>query len=421
MAEAVQNLYTMINRREEKKDKPTPERVKAEMGKRWGNRNSISARMEIKGEDICRNVDRLGQCLVGKWNPKVAGGEDLERMGWLMVSVWGLKGKLGLAWLEEGQALLEFEKAVEARKVFAVKKRLVGGIHIDLELWSPSYGCLEEGEIEEEVWVRIKGLPLSLWVPNILRRVGDECGGFVAMDAPTEKMENLRWASILVKTKRGELPSSLEIGIEETIYHLPLWWEVLPLIRQKPEDRRDSTDCGRGEERGDGGARAGRRVEEWGSAGLEVLLRSDDGMEGQLDGMGRVSSVGRIQFGYMLRDSAGGAEDGSSLDGLNEFNLGLRRDGGPSLQSTFEVVMAKEAGGGGLGPMGRTKGPKGKEKVLEEKPGPRFGPCLDQSKCSGPSSSCLKEFGAQPGGPSVKKRKGLVENQPKIGPMEVLA
>ncbi|KAL6344294.1 hypothetical protein AAG906_037865 [Vitis piasezkii] len=140
-------------------------------------------------------------------------------------------------------------------------------------------------------------------------------------------MENLRWARILVKTKRGELPSSIEIGFEETIYHLPLWWEVMPLIRQKPEDRRGSTDRGRGEKRGDGGARASRRVKEWGSASLEVLLRSDDGMEGQLDGMGRVSSVGRIQFGSMLRASEDGAEDGSSLDGLNESNLGLRRDG----------------------------------------------------------------------------------------------
>ncbi|KAL6316831.1 hypothetical protein AAG906_022501 [Vitis piasezkii] len=75
------------------------------------------------------------------------------------------------------------------------------------------------------------------------------------MDTPTEKMENLRWARILVKTKRGELPSSIEIGIEETAYNLPLWWEVLPSIRQmKTEGRRGSTD--RGEERkGDGGAR----------------------------------------------------------------------------------------------------------------------------------------------------------------------
>ena len=195
----------------------------------------------------------------------------------------------------------------------------------------------------------------------------------------------------------------------------------MPSIRKKSEDCRGSTDRGRGEKRRNGGARAGRRVEEWGSVGLEVLLRSNDGMEGQLDGTGRVSSGGRIQFGSMLRASAGGVEDGSSLDGLNESNLGLRRDGEPSPQSTFEVVMAKEVGGGGLGPMGRTKGPKGKEKVLEEEPRPRFGPFLDQSKCSRPSSSCLKEFGAQPGGPSVKKKKGPAEYQPNIGPMEALA
>ena len=162
-------------------------------------------------------------------------------------------------------------------------------------------------------------------------------------------------------------------------------------------------------------------MEEWGSAGLDVLLRSDDGMERQLDGMGRVSSVGRIQFGSMFQASVGGAEDGSSLDGLNESNLGLRRDGGPSPQSTFEVVMAKEAEGGRLGPMGRTKDPKGNEKVLEEEPGPRIGPFLDQRKCSVPSSSCLQEFGAQPGGPSVKQRKGPAVHQPKIGSMEALA
>ena len=108
-----------------------------------------------------------------------------------MASAWGLKGKLDLAWLEEGQALLEFELVEEARKVFAAGKRSVGGIQVGLKLWSPSYGCLEEGEIREEVWVRIMGLPISLWVPSILRRVGDECSGFVAMDPSTEKMENL--------------------------------------------------------------------------------------------------------------------------------------------------------------------------------------------------------------------------------------
>ena len=44
----------------------------------------------------------------------------------------------------------------------------------------PRTGCLDEGEIRNEAWVKIVGLPLSLWDPIILRRVGEECGGFLA-------------------------------------------------------------------------------------------------------------------------------------------------------------------------------------------------------------------------------------------------
>ena len=250
---------------------------------------------------------------------------------------------------------------------------------------------MEEGELEEEVWVRIKGLPLSLWVPSILRRVGDECGGFVAMDASTEKMEDLRWARILVKTKRGELSSSIEIGVEETTYRLPMWWEVTSSIRKKPEDCRRATAR---EEGDDGGACPGRRVEEWGSAGFEALPQSDDVMEGQSDEMGRVLSVGWIQFGSVLRVAEDGAEDGSNPDGLNGSNMGLRRDGGPSLPSIYGPVMSKRARSGGLGLSGRLKGPKGKEKVLEEILGPRSGSSLDQRECSGSYLSWLQENGA---------------------------
>ena len=81
--------------------------------------------MEIEGEDICRNVDRLGQCLVGKWNPRVAGGEDLARMGWLMASVWGIKGKLGLAWLEEGCKVVDVSTLDELQNEVVVTLCLI--------------------------------------------------------------------------------------------------------------------------------------------------------------------------------------------------------------------------------------------------------------------------------------------------------
>ena len=129
-------------------------------------------------------------------------------------------------------------------------------------------------------------------------------------------MENLRWARILVKTKGGELPSLLKIGVEEISYNLPLWWEVLSLIRQNSEGYQGLTDRSRGEVKGDEGAHADPRVEERGNARLKTLSRTADETEGQVDRRGRVLTVGWIQFESTIRSSMSGAEVGSSLIGL---------------------------------------------------------------------------------------------------------
>ena len=126
-------------------------------------------------------------------------------------------------------------------------------------------------------------------------------------------MENLRWARILIKTKGGELPSSLKIGVEGISYNLPLWWEVLSSIRQNSEGYRGSTDRSRGEVKGDEGAHADPRVEERGNARLEALSRTADETEGQVDGTGRVLTAGWIQFGSTIRSSMSGKEVGPSL------------------------------------------------------------------------------------------------------------
>ena len=108
----------------------------------------------------------------------------------------------------------------EADCVLSSGSRRVGGVQLGLERWSPRCGCEDEGGSRKEVWVKILGLPVSLWVPSILQKVGDECGGFVAMDPMTEKMVDLEWARILVKKKNGGLPSRLDLVVEEVCYSL---------------------------------------------------------------------------------------------------------------------------------------------------------------------------------------------------------
>ena len=182
MAESLRKLDVCLDKKEYKQEEGVLGRSNDELVKKPWSRDSKKVRVEVKREEISRNLNKLEDCVVGSWNPSLAGGEDLERLGWLMASSWGLKGKLWLASLGKGQVLLEFEFVEEARRALTSGKGSVGGIQMGLERWNPRSGCLEEGELRNEAWVRILGLPISLWVPSIMRRVGEVCGGFLAID-----------------------------------------------------------------------------------------------------------------------------------------------------------------------------------------------------------------------------------------------
>ena len=225
-----------------------------------------------------------------------------------------------------------------------------------LEFWNPRSGCLEEGELRNQAWVRILGLPISLWVPSILRRVGEVCGGFLAIDPLTEKMEELQWARILVKSNGEDLPSSSEIRVEKATYHLSLWWEVLPSLRQNTKNCSGSTDRPSGEVRGEVDARVCPRVEEMENAQLETQFQSADGTRGQVNGAGIEAIVNRVQNGSMTRPSFDFSVAGPSLSGLVVGLEGSKRVVGPSSQSP----SLKEDVDGGVGPASGLSCSKGK-------------------------------------------------------------
>ena len=84
MAEVLRKLIASFYKKENKKEEKTSGRLQVEMGKRLESRDRNLVRVEVEGEEISRNLSRLEHCLVRSWNPRVAGGENLERLGWLM-------------------------------------------------------------------------------------------------------------------------------------------------------------------------------------------------------------------------------------------------------------------------------------------------------------------------------------------------
>ena len=105
-----------------------------------------------------------------------------------------------------------------------------GGV-LQLEWWTPSTGCMGRKGQETEIWIRVVGLPLHLWTGEILKKVGDSYGGFVALDEESTFKKDLQWARILVKKKNSTgKPSSVNLLAGARSYELQIWWEIQPTV-----------------------------------------------------------------------------------------------------------------------------------------------------------------------------------------------
>ncbi|RVW12420.1 hypothetical protein CK203_107253 [Vitis vinifera] len=257
------------------------------------NKESKIIRVEVAREELSRNLSRLEHCLIGSWSPNNTTGETLETLGGKMAKAWGLKGKMGMASMGKGRVLLDFEFVEEARRVNLSGIRTVRGVQMGLECWDPNSGYLEEGETRKEVWVRILGLPMSLWVPSVLKRVGDACGGFLDVDPQTESLEELQWARVLVRSDGKTFPDTLELGFEETTYSVTLWWERMPSIRTEEGRKQSRWKPSTREVEGDEASRAATRVEQLVGVETEAQSQSDDGTDCLSQDMG--PSVKRAQ------------------------------------------------------------------------------------------------------------------------------
>ena len=160
----------------------------------------------------------------------------------------------------------------------------------------------------------------------ILKKIGEECGGFVDIDKRTRSMGEIQWARILVKIRGDFRSSMLEIEVEEEVYTLALWWEIRPVVRRifsATEIRR------RTEVRGDTYSSAEKRVgKELIDAGTEERHLLDDGRLLQENGSGL--EPGNQIHGPMPRDwvHSDGKVAGSTSYGPNMGLKELEKDGG---------------------------------------------------------------------------------------------
>ena len=154
-----------------------------------------------------------------------------------------------------------FESSEEASWVMENGSKIFRGGVMQLEWWTLSSSCKGLRDQEIEVWIRVVGLPLHLWTGEILKKVGANCGGFVALDEDTASKTDLHWARILVKMNSNVKPASVNLLAGARSYELQIWWEIRQTMAEVfPRSRRTSGDLMDLSEEDDRDTRANGRV-----------------------------------------------------------------------------------------------------------------------------------------------------------------
>ena len=182
---------------------------------------------------MMRSMGTLKNCLVGVWKERPGIAPSLKEVeSWAKV-VWRLNGGLTVAYLNNDLMSFEFEEATDATYVLEEGRRSFRGGRLNLERWSPDSGCVKRKNQMNKLWVRIVGLPLHLWTCEVLRMIGDGCGGYLATDEDTRhRTEVLLWARILMKAEGQERPSTVNILAGSRSYEIQIWWEVPPWVAE---------------------------------------------------------------------------------------------------------------------------------------------------------------------------------------------
>ncbi|RVW84524.1 hypothetical protein CK203_041270 [Vitis vinifera] len=184
--------------------------------------------LQLGEKDISSERKLMDRCLVGSWGHTPLLDPDMYALESWGRTHWNIKGGLKFARIGGPLLLIEFENKDEADKVLLRGSRWFKESTLHLDRWDPKVGCSQNGERAESVWVRVVGLPLHFWSQEAFRKIGDCCGGFVAVDENTAKSKELRWARISVRYVGVEWSSTMQVVVGPLCYALQLWSEVKP-------------------------------------------------------------------------------------------------------------------------------------------------------------------------------------------------
>ncbi|RVW99755.1 hypothetical protein CK203_029302 [Vitis vinifera] len=184
-----------------------------------GVSTSIKGGCSFKGKEKRKGTEeQLSRCLVGCFGDSFELVPPLSSLkGWALAS-WILRGGLKISKLGGVLVLFEFKNKCEAELVLLKGNKRFKERGFLLQRWRLEVGCFWNEIHAKEVWVRIVGISLHLWSREVFKRIGETCGGFIAIDEKTIFFSQLQWTYILVRAIGNDLLGSLQVVVKHTCW-----------------------------------------------------------------------------------------------------------------------------------------------------------------------------------------------------------
>ena len=187
--------------------------------------------VEVGEEEVWERLDQFDRCLVGWWGKGSSQIPEVDSMRRWAISQWSTNESFAVVKMGRGLWIFEFESKKEVDRVLMFGRRRFGANLVHLRKWGQDLGCSSYENLEEKAWVRIVGLLVHLWSRKILEKIGDVCGGFLAVDEGTKLLIELCWARVLVRLGESEPPKVVEVIIGGLRFRIQLWWEFSPSLK----------------------------------------------------------------------------------------------------------------------------------------------------------------------------------------------
>ena len=158
---------------------------------------------------------------------------EKDLLKWIQIK-WQPRGHIDLNFGARGFFIVIFTNLLDKERIFEWGPYFYNNAGLFLRQWEECYNLDQEQFLVAPVWVRLFGLPMDFWDPDILEGIGNSLGSFVKIAETTWRRRYTSFSRIYVYMNISEpFPENIELEYDGKIWLQLLDYEHIPFCYRR--------------------------------------------------------------------------------------------------------------------------------------------------------------------------------------------